>query len=103
MGFNISYLKDIIERHLWSTVQFEMSHQLGPCLHTRPERRICILCRDADEVWTDIYAIGPPRHGGLSKLSAYGLGIIKPLPCVSRRKWSWKNQRIGIHLFSSPL
>ena len=36
MGFNISYLKDIIGVISGSTVQFEMSHQLGPCLIRDP-------------------------------------------------------------------
>jgi len=36
MGFNISYLKDILNVISGATVQFEMSHQLGPCLIQDP-------------------------------------------------------------------
>jgi DNA polymerase-3 subunit beta len=36
MGFNIAYLKDILNVIAGSRIQFEMSHQLGPCLLKDP-------------------------------------------------------------------
>jgi DNA polymerase-3 subunit beta len=36
MGFNISYLKDILGVLSGQTIQFEMSHHLGPCLIRDP-------------------------------------------------------------------